>query len=231
MKGGLWKIVLAVVFAYGAVAQFQRGDLGMLIIMVLLCFGCVAWFCYARYKEIAEEREAKDAAEAELQRQREIARQEDERLRAEADAERAHRKRVAELQEEKARLELEIKRRQLEQLKYADPAKTTDGHDRLFIKVAGVTFENDDGTDRQEILEELESKIGGDIDLGLQPDTYEGEPCIMVFADGQQVGYIPKRLVSYVMENFDRISELSDLMIVGGEDGLNYGLQFYINFQ
>lgn len=216
MKPGYWKLFLAVIFGIGVLGQYQAGRFGMMLFQLLLCFGFIAWFCYSQYK-------AKTAQAEEDEEQ--------ERLRTEADEDRARRKRIAELQEEKARLELEITRRQYDKKEYTYPTKPTEGHDRLFIKVAGVTFENEDGTDRQEILEDLESKIGGEITLNLQPDTYEGEPCIKVLADGQQVGYIPKRLVSYVMENFDRISELSDLVIVGGEDGLSYGLHFYINFQ
>ena len=205
MKPGYWKLFLAVIFGIGVLGQYQAGRFGMMLFQLLLCFALIAWFCYSRNKAKAAQ--------------------------AEADEDRARRKRIAELQEEKARLELELARQKYEQIKYAEPTKTPEGHERLFIKVAGVTFENDDGTDRQEILESLEDRIGGEISLTLQPDTYEGEPCVVVLADGQQVGYIPKKFVSYVLENFDRISELSDLRIVGGEAGLSYGLHFYINFQ
>ena len=208
MKGGLWKLILAVFFGVGAIGQFQRGDLGMLLLMILLAFSCVAWFCYTRYKI----KEAENAEAAEQQRQREA-----------AEHDRAQRQRINDLEEQSARIRLQMEQETLERF-HRDPNK------QMAVKVVGVTFENEDGTDRQEILEELDELPGYMVEVKLEPYTYRGEPAVRVLADGRQIGNVPKELAAEISERFGSIAEIGDFEVVGG-DGFKYGARFAITFK
>lgn len=100
-------------------------------------------------------------------------------------------------------------------------------YNKIF-KVAGVTFANNDGTERQDILEEL--------DLGLIPPeftlettTYKDEDAIIVYVSGYQVGFIPRVDVPWLMKHFDEAEAVVDYEVVGG-DGYSYGLRLTIQF-
>ncbi len=213
MKAGYWKLIVAAFFAYGAVGQFQRGDLGMLIVTILLCFGFICWFCYSRHKEKA----AQADANAELQQQQ-----------AAAVRELEQQERIRNLNEQAAQIRLQLEKETLERFRM--DKNSGQAPKLMYIKVAGVTFTNDDGTERQEILEELEGIPGYMVEVELEPYSYRGEPAVRVFADGQQIGNIDRELAPYVTENFERIDQVTDFQIVGG-DGLNYGARFTISFK
>ena len=208
MKGGLWKLILAVIFGIGVLGQYQAGRFGMMLFQLLLCFALIAWFCYSRYKEKAAETEA----EAELQRQREAAARE-----------RAQRQRIGDLEEQSAQIRLQMEQETLERFRRGSKKM-------MAVKVAGVTFINEDGTERQSILEDLDELPGHMVEVELEPYTYRGEPAVRVFADGQQIGNVPKELAPEISENFDRIAEIGDFEVVGG-DGLKYGARFTITFK
>lgn len=58
-----------------------------------------------------------------------------------------------------------------------------------YIKVAGVTFPNDDGESRQTILKNI--GFGFHYAL-LNQTTYDNERAVEIWCDGKMVGYIPK---------------------------------------
>lgn len=60
---------------------------------------------------------------------------------------------------------------------------------RDFIKIAGVTFENSDGENRQSILQSLGF---GFFSASLIQTTFENERAVEVWVNGKQVGYIPR---------------------------------------
>lgn len=213
MKPGYWKLFVAVLLGIGVIGQFQAGRLGMMLLQLLLCFGFIAWFCYSRYK-IKEAKEAEDA--------------EQQRLREEADRSREQLQRIRDLDEKTAAIRLQLETETLE--RFRNDAAAGKAPKLMYIKVVGVTFANEDGTERQEILEELDDVPGYMIEVELDPYTYHGEPAVRVFADGQQIGNIDKDLAPYITENFQKIEQISDFEIVGG-DGLNYGARFTIQFK
>lgn len=57
------------------------------------------------------------------------------------------------------------------------------------LKVAGVTFPNDDGESRQEILKSL--GFGWKL-AELKQTTYDGERAVTVWVDGKQIGWVAK---------------------------------------
>ena len=78
-------------------------------------------------------------------------------------------------------------------------------HGRIVTKVAGVTFDNDDGSSRQRILKAaMAEEACGKIDLQIY--DHRGADAIAVFYDDEQIGTIPKYKVAEVTAVFDRIS-------------------------
>lgn len=66
------------------------------------------------------------------------------------------------------------------------------------FKVSGVTFEN-----RQSILKDILND--GVQSCILKFDTFNGEPCIPVLVNHQQIGYIPKNDIDFFLKNKDKI--------------------------
>lgn len=94
---------------------------------------------------------------------------------------------------------------------------------RSFItKVVGVTFPNDDGTNRQDILAMC---VNGE-PVVFDWHTFRGAPACAVITDHGQIGYLSAELAAeldadYGEDEYIFEGHISD--ILGGEDGLNYG--------
>lgn len=59
------------------------------------------------------------------------------------------------------------------------------------MKVAGVTFDNPDGTNRQDVLKR--TKVGPDVSLVWERDNPHSKTAVAVYnRDGQQLGYLPE---------------------------------------
>lgn len=77
-------------------------------------------------------------------------------------------------------------------------------HGRIIVPIAGVTFDNEDGTSRQRLLKDLKVR-GGDAHLELEEYEFKGKPAIRVMVDGDCIGNIPKTRVAEVSDVLDRI--------------------------
>lgn len=75
----------------------------------------------------------------------------------------------------------------------------------LVTNIAGVTFDNDDGSSRQQILREILEKGEGDAEVTLDEFYYKGVQAVRVLVDGRCIGNIPKHRVQDVREILDRI--------------------------
>nr|UVY12751.1 MAG: HIRAN domain protein [Bacteriophage sp.] len=99
------------------------------------------------------------------------------------------------------------------------------------ITLAGVTYPNDDGTDRQLLLRRLhfhDTPFDKDVEISVKECRFNDEIAFSVLANNLQIGFIPKSQISYVNENFDRIIEVSKIKVYGGgrdKDGntISYG--------
>lgn len=79
-----------------------------------------------------------------------------------------------------------------------------DVHGRLVTHVAGVTFKNEDGTERQRILKDL--YINDDAEyIELKPYTYNGEDAVSVIVNGSCIGNLPKYRIKEYEDIADRI--------------------------
>lgn len=106
---------------------------------------------------------------------------------------------IAKLQEERARLEAQ--KAEVE----AQKELWEKTHGRLVTKIAGVTFENDDGSSRQKYLKEAYVNQS-DGTISFESYEYHGEPAIRVLYDDMCIGNIPKDKVQAVMDVIDRIT-------------------------
>lgn len=118
-----------------------------------------------------------------------------------------------------------------------DPQPVDDSGSFTF-RAAGTTFDNDDGTSRQDILRHL--KFGDppwaddpeDLSGALEETTHDGRPAVAVLVNGYQIGFVPKNSIPQVQEALASVATcyVSDVRIIGGgtgDDGrrLSYGCE------
>lgn len=106
-----------------------------------------------------------------------------------------------------------------------DDLDEDDDPDVYEYKVVGVTFKNDDGTNRQELLSKIKSKVEpfkGFINYSLRVYSYEGQPAVAVLANGIMIGNVPKENAENIAEHMKYIDKVF-VRVFGGEDGKKYG--------
>lgn len=113
--------------------------------------------------------------------------------------------------------------------KKAEAAKQN--NDYFKFRVAGVTFSNGRKT-RQAILRKI--KWGDEpfdfVEWTIEKYDYNGAPAVGVYANGEQVGNVPKEQLAFVLDNWDRIRSVYHTDIYGGgtdDNGqpLNFGCE------
>lgn len=81
-------------------------------------------------------------------------------------------------------------------------------HGRMFFNIAGVTFANEDGRNRQDLLKEVLAS-GCDGDLTFEEFEYNGKPAVrIVYNDDFILGNVPARDVKKFLEICDKISHV-----------------------
>lgn len=123
----------------------------------------------------------------------------------------------------------------------AAPAGTDSGS--ITFRVAGTTFDNDDGTSRQEILRHL--KFGDepwadgpeDLNAELEETEYNGETAFAVLINGYQVGNVPRANIPQVITAREHVATcyVSSVRILGGGTGsdgkpLSYGCEITLEY-
>lgn len=89
----------------------------------------------------------------------------------------------------------------------------------VHVKVAGVTFNNDDGESRQEYLHLIKFErppFIGSLDISLKQFDWKGEVAYAVYVNDCQIGCVPKSQIAYIHDNFDRIVEIPKINVHGG---------------
>lgn len=77
---------------------------------------------------------------------------------------------------------------------------------RIQFSVAGVTFDNEDGTSRQQILKGFYENRGySKRDISLQQYEYNGAPAVYVVAKGKIIGNVPKEYTDVIIDNLDTL--------------------------
>ena len=103
-------------------------------------------------------------------------------------------------------------------------------------KVAGVTFDNDNGTSRQETIRKF-CHSGDWLDVRPEPQNPHSRnaPGLwvrggLIFRAWHKVGYVPQEDADQLRVRLDQGCRLTSRIseVVGGEDGLSYGLRIEI---
>lgn len=119
---------------------------------------------------------------------------------------------------EQRRAAIEAQRQQEKEARAAEQAEWDSKHGRIRTSIAGVTFNNEDGTSRQKILKDVKSYLG-DAELTLQEYQFNGKPAIHVYLDDQCIGDIPKARVKEVLGIIDRVEHVNlDINVFYPED-------------
>lgn len=106
----------------------------------------------------------------------------------------------------------------------------------ISFNLSGVTFPNDEGMDRQELLRQIDEGVppfenSGALDVKLQPIKFKGEDAIECRVNGRQIGFVPKTMVPDVLAAMKKPdATISGFHVVGGLDGLNYGVGMAVRF-
>ena len=120
----------------------------------------------------------------------------------------------------------------------SSPENTVDDSGSITFRVAGVTFDNDDGTNRQDILRDLkDSDDKNNLDIELEESEYDNDLAIAVFANGNQIGFVPKSKI-YSVQNAQKHTAtcyVSEARIIGGgtnDEGerLSYGCEITLEY-
>lgn len=73
--------------------------------------------------------------------------------------------------------------------------------DTLFFRVAGVSFDNDDGSSRQTYISKLHE---GD-PIGFESFEYQGDPAFHIMTeDDRCIGNLPKEHIAFIMEHYEQ---------------------------
>lgn len=113
------------------------------------------------------------------------------------------------------------------QVDYTETLQDLGGDDELEFKVAGVSFANDDGRERQDIIKEI--RAGKEVDITLEEYSYKGRPAIGVYADGEQIGNVPADTVSEVLPVLDSCT-VEEYEVLGSGKEAPFGFLVKISF-
>lgn len=105
------------------------------------------------------------------------------------------------------------------------PAPNKDSLSHIDVKLAGVTFDNEDGTPRQSILRKIrfnDPPFDARPQLTSEKYDYNGELAIAIKANGVQIGNIPRDVVALIGNKF-LIDSLMTIKVYGGQDGKSFG--------
>ena len=98
------------------------------------------------------------------------------------------------------------------------------------IKVAGVTFNNQDGTSRQELLRKFDAV--DEVAVSLLEHEHKGKPAFHVLVDGEIIGNIPRDKTQFILDNRDGIGfDDIEIAIYRAKDGENFAATVYIPYE
>jgi len=118
------------------------------------------------------------------------------------------------------------------------PASSPKIHSPHFVRfnVAGVTFDNEDGENRQIIIYKIKYakppfQDSANLAAEINKVSYNGELAYEVRVNGVLVGYVPREKIKEVQEAIKhQDAAISALDVCGGSGGYSYGLLVVIKY-
>ena len=97
-------------------------------------------------------------------------------------------------------------------------------------KLVGVTSKNEDGTRRQDILEEMHYKKWKRVTLAPEPDNPKSDHAVAAYNDaGEQIGYLNDDLAADLFDDISDIGAIyAEILQITGGDGKKYGCNILI---
>lgn len=89
-------------------------------------------------------------------------------------------------------------------------------------KIVGVTFENEDGENRQDIL----SRMTGDEDITVEKYTYNGEPAAYVKWGNKVLGNLSAELAKDLAMKYPNARYAAEILEISGGGGTNVRVQY-----
>lgn len=127
---------------------------------------------------------------------------------AKAEKQRAAEEKRRQLEEAERQKQAEREAKEAEQeAKEAERAEWESRHGRFNTNLAGVTFDNEDGSSRQKLLKKYYNNGVKEASLELKEFDYKGKPAVAVLLDGQCVGNIPQNRVDELLQIMDRLEK------------------------
>jgi len=104
------------------------------------------------------------------------------------------------------------------------------------IRVAGVTFDNDDGKSRQLMLRKIkfrDAPYADGLELGVEYYEYNGSPAYKVTVNGDTVGNVPADKVEYVdsLISASKVVGVTYISVYGGTDGKPFGAEITLKIK
>ena len=98
------------------------------------------------------------------------------------------------------------------------PSPAADDSGSIVFRVAGTTFDNDDGTSRQDLLRGFRYEDPEDLIVTFEETEYAGELAFAVLINDQQVGNVPKSMIARVATAREHTATcyVSGVRIIGG---------------
>lgn len=117
--------------------------------------------------------------------------------------------------------------------------KTEAPYEFMTFHVAGVSFDNEDGTSRQSILRAYRFRdppFDARNNVTVEDTGYNGEPAYQVKLNGTCVGWVPKDKIDELNSKWDKIDKITAFDVTGGGfdhdtgERLHYGATISIRF-
>lgn len=101
--------------------------------------------------------------------------------------------------------------------------------DRFTTTLVGVSFSNDDGTNRQTLLAELAAvSKNRQVTLSLLPSVYRDQPAFAVQYNNQTIGFLSQDLANKLSSAYDGHKITPELIRVTGGNGYTYGCEIAV---
>lgn len=111
----------------------------------------------------------------------------------------------------------------------------------ISFRVKGVTFDNKDGTSRQELLRKIDDseppfEDASALNVQLKPTLWNGEDAIECRVNGYQIGNVPGNLVQDVLKAMKaKDAVISGFKVIGGGykangEALSYGAEMSVRY-
>lgn len=117
---------------------------------------------------------------------------------------------------------------------YPTPAHSSTSYEHMEFKLAGVTYKNDDGSNRQTLLRRFrfnDPPFNDMKEMNLREYDYLGDPALAVEANGLMLGNVPAEQVQEIIDNWHRLDGITAVNVYGGSEGKSFGARVTLRFR